>query len=68
VVLAVDFQPLALNAVSMLWVQSGQELWMLSYGEAIQLAYVTSGVLLTCRFVPEIMHRSFKIELSFITL
>jgi hypothetical protein len=50
VVKVVDFKPLAEVA------PHRQGLWILSYEEAIWLAYGTSMVLLRCPFVPEIMH------------
>jgi hypothetical protein len=53
VVKVVDFKPLAPHRCGF---ESRQGLWFLSYREAIQLAYITSLVLLRCPFVPEIMH------------
>jgi hypothetical protein len=38
----------------LLWAQTRQEFWIISCGEAIQLAYRTSSVILRCPFVPEI--------------
>jgi hypothetical protein len=49
----VDFKPLAPHRCGF---ESRQGLWILSYEEAIQLAYVTSVVLLRCPFVPEMIH------------
>jgi hypothetical protein len=54
VVKVVDFKPLAPHRCGF---ESQQGLWILSCEEAIQLPYGTSGVLLRCPFVPEIMHR-----------
>jgi hypothetical protein len=53
VVKVVDFKPLAPHRCGF---ESRQGLWILSFEEAIQLAYGTSVVLLRCPFVPEIMH------------
>jgi hypothetical protein len=53
VVKVVDFKSLAPQRCGY---ESRQGLWILSYEEAIQLAYGTSVVLLRCPFVPEIMH------------
>jgi hypothetical protein len=53
VVKVVDFKALALYRCGF---ESRQGLWIISCEEAIQLAYVTSVVLLRCLFVPEIMH------------
>jgi hypothetical protein len=36
--------------------ESRQEIWILSFEKAIQMAYGTSVVLLRCPFVPEVMH------------
>jgi hypothetical protein len=52
VVTVVDFKPLALHGCGF---ESRQGLLILSCEEAIQLAYVTSVVLLRYPFVPEIM-------------
>jgi hypothetical protein len=49
---AVDFKSLASHLFAF---ESHQALWILSYEEAIQLAYGTLVVLLWCPFVPEIM-------------
>jgi hypothetical protein len=54
VVKVVNFKPLALLRCGF---ESRQGLWILSFEEAIQLAYGTSMVPLRCPFVPEIMHR-----------
>jgi hypothetical protein len=53
VVKVVDFKPLAPHRCGF---ESRQGLWILSFEEAIQLAYGTSVVLLRYPFVPEIMH------------
>jgi hypothetical protein len=53
VVKVVDVKPLAPHRCGF---ESRQGLWILLYGEAIQLAYGTSMVLFRCPFVPEIMH------------
>jgi hypothetical protein len=53
VVKVVDLKPFPLNAVGF---ESRQKLGILSYEEAVRLAYGTSVVLLKCPFVPEIMH------------
>jgi hypothetical protein len=52
VVMVINFKPLALDRCSF---ESRQGIWMLSWKEAIELAYRTSVVLLRCLFVPEIM-------------
>jgi hypothetical protein len=49
----VDFKPLAPQCCGF---ESQQGIWILSCGEAIQLAYGTLVVLLKCLFVPEILH------------
>jgi hypothetical protein len=53
VVKVVDFNPLSPHRCGF---ESLQGLWIISYEEAIQLAYGTSVVLLRCPFLPEIMH------------
>jgi hypothetical protein len=53
VVKVVDFKPLVDHCYGF---ESRQGLWILSYEEAIQLAYGTSVVLLRCPLMPEIMH------------
>jgi hypothetical protein len=53
VVKVVDFKPLAPHRCGF---ESRKGLWILSFEEAIQLAYGTSVVLLRCPIVPIIMH------------
>jgi hypothetical protein len=61
VVKDVDVKPLAHHSCGF---ESRQGLWIVLCGEAIQLAYETSMVLLRCPFVPEIMHgRAFEVFL-----
>jgi hypothetical protein len=52
VVKVVDFKPLAPHCCGF---ESQKGLWILSWEEAIKLAYGTSVVLLRCLFMPEIM-------------
>jgi hypothetical protein len=52
VVKEVDFKPLAPQCCGF---ESRQGIWILSYEEAIQLAYGMTVVQLRCPFVPEII-------------
>jgi hypothetical protein len=54
VVKVIDFKSLTLKG---LWLESCKGIGILSFEEAIQVAYGTWMVLLRCPFVPGIMHR-----------